>query len=363
MGNAMKLQYQQLTSWNAVRMGCSFTETPLSCQPGLFFSSISEFLSLSSFFPFPKKQEKIWEWCFLKDIYPHTHTHIYFFFWKLEEIFRHNLSLLCPWKDITHPVMLSFYLLQYPWGQKGTVKVKLLPGIKQCHSNSLIPKKFLQQPICICHHCIYQLPMQMGCDYLHAQLSRLHLQAQHLHTGINLCAGLFVWVLTHCLCLCNFQWIPTSWLMPGLAVEQCFVLPACPHLLRSLHSRGNWKKIEMLSESSHCKHSEVQTAFQTWVKWSMYGKHSGAHQMSLICHCKAWSSDQKHTPHTHPALSHCREPFSSFQASLIQLFITNIFIFQELFIFAQLSIFTVRYAILQHRFTLVICQLSLRAYV
>lgn len=112
----------------------------------------------------------------------------------------------------------------------------------------------------------------MGCDYFHAQLSCLHLQAQHLHTGIELCV-LFVWVLTHCLRLCNFQCSPTSWSMPRLAVEQCCVLPACPHLLRSPHSRGNWKKSEVLSESSHSKHWEVQTAFQTWTKWSMHGKH------------------------------------------------------------------------------------------
>lgn len=69
-------------------------------------------------------------------------------------------------------------------GAKRHQENEAAPGSKQRHSNFLDCKE-----VCICHHCIYQLAMQMGCDYFHAQLSHLHLQAQHLHTGMEPCAG------------------------------------------------------------------------------------------------------------------------------------------------------------------------------
>lgn len=259
-----------------------------------------------------------------------------------------------------------FYLLQYPWGQRGTAKGKLLPGVSSATAILWIPRKLLQQQICICHQWIHKLPMQMGCDYFHAQLSRLHLQAQHLHAAMRLlCSVVCLGSETRCLRLCSFQWSPTSGWSPALAVEQGQVLPACPHFPRSLHSKleGQVRRCD-----SHTQHLEVQTTFQTWVKCSMCEKYPETHQMSLWFSLKAapWqgpgavTKGSLHIP-TQPCPA-AGSPFCSFQASLIQLFIKNTFIFQKLFIFAHLSIITVRYAILEHGFTLIICQLILRAY-
>lgn len=211
----------------------------------------------------------------------------------------------------------------------------------------------------------------MGCDYFHAQLSRLHLQAQHLHTRIKLVCGCCLFGFWDIVCVSAISsGSPTPWLTPALTGEQGRGLPACPHLPQRLRGRAaeeTGRSSEMLSESSHTEHLEVQTTFQTRVKWSMCRKHPGTHQRSLWLSLPgsslagAVSTSTLHTP-TQPCPA-AGSPCSSFQASLMQLFIPNIFIFQKLYIFAHLSIITVRYAMLEHEFTLIICQLILRAYV
>lgn len=106
MGDAMKLQYQQLPSWNAVRMGCSFTESPFPISLGSFSLPFQSLFRFPFCFHFPSRAgENLGMVLSERYIHIHVHTHIYSFFWKLKETFRHGLSLLCSWKDITHPVL------------------------------------------------------------------------------------------------------------------------------------------------------------------------------------------------------------------------------------------------------------------
>lgn len=79
----------------------------------------------------------------------------------------------------------------------------------------------------------------MGCDYFHAQLSRLHLQAQHLHTRIKLVCGCCLFGFWDIVCVSAISsGSPTPWLTPALTGEQGRGLPACPHLLQRLRGRA-----------------------------------------------------------------------------------------------------------------------------
>lgn len=142
--------------------------------------------------------------------------------------------------------------------------------------------------------------------------------------------------------------------MPGLAVGQCHGLPALSSPPHSLHSTGNWRKREMLSESSHSKHSELQTNVggveQVWET------SRGTSNVS-DSHCKAWSSDQTSTHllqgalHLISGLSH-----TTFHNKYL-------YFSETIHLCSSLHFFTVRYAMLAHGFILVICQLILRAYI
>lgn len=270
--------------------GMQFHWEPLSCQPGFFFSSISEPLSLSFLFPLPKQSRREFGNGAFWKIYTHPCTHTYLFlFLKIKRDFqtRPFPALFMEGHHTSSPA--PFCVLQYPWGQKGTGKVKLLLGTKQCQFPGL------QRPLC--SRYAYGITVYTNYPCKWAVIISMHnypsctCKPSICIEELSCVLALFVWVLTHCLCLCDFHWSPT--LMPGLAVEQCHVSPACPHLLRSLHSTGTGRRVRCWVRAAP---ANTQSCKQSWLRWSRYGRYPRAHQIPL------WFSLQglEQWPNLHP---------------------------------------------------------------
>lgn len=175
----------------------------------------------------------------------------------------------------------------------------------------------------------------------------LHLQAQHLHPGAELVCGC---------CLFGFSHIVSVSIASAAPHLHC-----CQHRA-SVTSSGAFRGKDRWDKEWEQPLPTPAGAQAISDRGEMGMGAPGTHQMSLMVPAGLGLWPQAHPTHPpSPALLLTAPPLPS--GSLIQLSFKNTIIVQKLFISALLSVTTVRYAILEHGFTLIICQLILTAYV